>query len=244
VTVTFTGTDLTSGVASCTGPVRYDGPDLAEAGVVGSCRDAAGNAADIGHAFAYDATAPKLASVRATLGKGMARIGWDRAADVVQVELVRSPGINGAKATTVYQGKGTAFVDPTVKAGVRYRYELSVADVAGNVSIKAVTAVVEQKAVLYGPAAGAVVRAPPLLQWQPVAGARFYNVQLYRNGAKILSTWPQAAKLKLSRSWRYGGKRQRLSPGTYKWYVWGAKGTRERPTYGRALGSSTFVVKR
>ena len=30
-----------------------------------------------------------------------ARVGWDRAGDVVDVQLVRSPGINGAKSTIV-----------------------------------------------------------------------------------------------------------------------------------------------
>lgn len=243
LTVSFAGTDLTSGVASCTAPIRYSGPDQEKAAVVGSCRDAAGNAAEIGHTFAYDATAPKLASVTAQLSKGTARIGWQRAQDVVRVELVRTPGVNGAKATIVYQGNGAAFVDRTVKAGIRYRYDVTVADIAGNESTKAVTAALGQSA-LHSPAAGSVVRKPPLLQWQRVAGAKFYNVQLYRNGVKVLSTWPRRAKLQLGRSWRYGGKQQRLVPGLYKWYVWGAKGTLERPTYGPVLGSSTFVVKR
>ena len=57
----------------------------------------------------------------------------------MDVQLVRSPGINGAKSTIVYKGKGAAFVDKTVKAGIRYRYEISVADLAGNVTTKAVT---------------------------------------------------------------------------------------------------------
>ena len=242
--VSFAGTDLTSGIASCTAPVRYAGPDLAKAAVVGSCRDQAGNAAEVGYSFPYDATAPKLARIKAELGKGVARIGWDRAADVVSVEIMRSPGINGAKSTKVYEGKGASFVDKTVRAGVRYRYELSVADIAGNVSRKAVTAVASQPAALYGPAAGAVVRKPPLLRWKPVAKATFYNVQLYRNGRKVLSTWPGTARLRLERTWTYAGKRYRLEPGKYTWYVWGARGTRARPVYGKVLGSSTFVVKR
>ena len=58
----------------------------------------------------------------------------------MEVELLRSPGINGAKSTIVYRGNGAAFVDKTVKAGIRYRYEISVADLAGNVTTKAVMA--------------------------------------------------------------------------------------------------------
>ncbi len=244
LTVSFAGTDLTSGVASCTAPVRYAGPDLAQAAVVGSCRDRAGNAAEAGHAFPYDATAPKLARVKAELDNGVARIGWERAEDVVTVELMRSPGINGARTTNVYRGKGVAFVDRTVRAGVRYRYEIIVADVAGNASRKAVTTGALQRAALYSPAAGAVVRAAPLLRWRPAAGATFYNVQLFRNGVKVLSSWPRAATLRLGRTWRYAGRKQQLTPGLYRWYVWGARGSRERPTYGRVLGSSTFTVRR
>ena len=246
VTVSFAGTDATSGIAACTAPTRYAGPDLPQAAVVGSCRDAAGNSADAGRTFQYDATAPVLGKTEAKVDKGVARIGWERAGDVVEVELVRSPGINGAKSTIVYRGNGAAFIDKTVKAGVRYRYEISVADVAGNVTTKAVTAATAAKksTSLLAPAAGAVVKVPPLLRWKPVAKASFYNVQLYRNGRKVLSTWPGAAKLKLKRTWTYAGKRYRLQPGVYKWFVWGARGTRAKPVSGSVLGSSTFTVKR
>ena len=115
---------------------------------------------------------------------------------------------------------------------------------AGNATTKAVTAIAGAATALTSPAAGAVVRAPPLLRWKPVAKAAFYNVQLYRNGVKVMSTWPSAAQLRLARTWTYAGKRQRLAPGNYRWYVWGARGTRAKPVYGSVLGSSTFTVKR
>jgi hypothetical protein len=242
LTVTFAGTDLTSGIAACSAPARYAGPDLATAAVVGACRDAAGNVAELGHSFQYDATAPKLAKAKAELAQGVARVGWEKAPDVVQVELVRTPGVNGARRTTVYQGTGTTFVDRTVRQGVRYRYEIIVADVAGNLAQKAVTT--QGRSALYSPAASAVVRRPPVLRWRAVPGARFYNVQLYRNGTKVLSTWPRQPSLQLKAAWRYAGRRQRLSPGTYQWYVWGARGTRAKPTYGPPLGTSTFTVGR
>ena len=244
VTVSFAGADATSGVATCTAPARYAGPDQAKATVVGSCRDAAGNSAEVGKSFQYDATAPTLAKTEAKVDKGVARIGWDRAGDVVEVELLRRPGINGAKSTIVYQGKGAAFVDKTVKAGIRYRYDISVEDLAGNVTTKAVTATAGTAAALFSPVAGTVVRAPPLLRWKPVAKAAFYNVQLFRNGVKVLSTWPGSARLRLAKSWTYRGKKQRLGTGNYRWYVWGARGTRAKPVYGSVLGSSTFSVKR
>ena len=77
-------------------------------------------------------------------------------------------------------------------------------------------------------------------------GATFYNVQLYRNGRKLLSTWPGAgqAQARGGRG-RTAASRYRLEPGLYKWYVWGARGTRARnPSYGKVLGSSTFRIRR
>ncbi len=243
VLVGFTGTDLTSGIASCSAPARYAGPDRAEAAVVGSCRDAAGNAAEGGFAFKYDSTPPKLTAAKAEVANGSARVTWKRTADVARIEILRTPGVNGRKRTSVYKGKGTAFTDRTVKNGKRYRYEIIAADVAGNLARKTVTAL--QRAPLYSPATGTIVkRAPVVLRWQPVSGARFYNVQLFRNGVKVMSVWPKSAPLKLGASWEYKGKRQRLDPGRYRWYVWPARGTRARPEYGRPLGTSLFVVKR
>jgi hypothetical protein len=242
VTISFAGADGMSGLATCSASARYAGPDLEKAAVAGSCRDRAGNVGEASHTFPFDATAPKIERVEARLDKGAARLGWARPPDAARVEIVRSPGVNGAKATTVYEGTGAAFVDRTIRAGVRYRYAISMADLAGNVATKTVTAL--EQAVLYGPAPGATLRLPPTLRWQAVKGARFYNVQLYRGSKKILSAWPKTASLRLATSWSFAGKRQRLVPGLYRWYVWPARGTRERPTYGRVLGSSTFRVAR
>lgn len=242
LTVTFAGTDATSGIAACTAPTRYAGPDLVKAAVVGACRDAAGNTAQAGQAFAYDATAPKLPVAKAEVEKGVAKIVWKRSPDAVLVELERSPGLNGRKATVVYRGTGASFTDRKVRDGVRYRYEIKASDVAGNMVEKAVTAKVDFPA-LYQPAAGATVHAPLVLSWDAVKGATFYNVQLYRNKVKVLTFWPEKATFRLGKSWRYAGKVQRLGPGKYDWYVWGAKGTRASPQYGKVLGSNSFVVK-
>ncbi len=242
LTVSFAGTDVTSGIASCTAPTRYAGPDRLKAAVVGSCRDAAGNAAEVGRGFAYDATAPKLRVAKAEVEKGVAKIVWKRSPDAVLVELERSPGINGRKKTVVYRGKGASFMDRTVRDGVRYRYEIRASDVAGNVVQKAVTANVDLPA-LYRPAAGAVVHAPLVLSWEAVKGANFYNVQLYRNKVKVLTFWPKVPTFRIGKTWRYAGKVQRLAPGRYDWYVWGARGSLASPQYGKPLGSNSFVVK-
>jgi hypothetical protein len=241
-TVSFAGTDATSGIAACTAPTRYAGPDMAKATVVGACQDAAGNRAEAGQAFQYDATAPKLPMAKAEVAKGVAKIIWKRSPDAVLVELERTPGVNGRKKTIVYRGNGVSFTDKTVRDGVRYRYEIRASDVAGNMVEKAVTANVDLPA-LYRPTAGATVHAPIVLSWEAVKGATFYNVQLYRNKVKVLTFWPEKPTFRIGKTWQYAGKQQKLAPGRYDWYVWGAKGTRAKPQYGKLLGSSSFVVK-
>ena len=242
LTVAFNGADATSGIAACTQPVRYAGPDRANAALAGTCRDQAGNAAEVAVAINYDATAPKLAAVEAKLTKGVARLGWKKPADTALVRIDRIPGVNGAKKTRVYRGNGQAFVDRTVRKGVRYRYELIASDAAGNVAEAVVTA--DALSALHTPVAGAVVRGPVRLAWEPVKRARYYNVQLHRNGVKVLSLWPTKPQLQLPKSWRYRGKQQRLLPGFYRWFVWPALGTRAKPRFGPVLGSSTFTVRR
>ncbi len=230
-----------AGVQACTQPARYAGPDRAKAAIAGTCRDQAGNAAEVAFGLNYDATAPKLAAVEAKLSKGVARLGWKKPADAVLVRIDRIPGVNGAKKTRVYRGTGQAFVDRTVRKGVRYRYELTATDAAGNAAGAAVTA--DALSALYAPLAGAVVRAPVRLAWQPVERARYYNVQLHRNGVKVLSIWPTKPQLRLAKTWRYRGANQALLPGFYRWFVWPALGTRAQPRFGPVLGSSTFRVK-
>jgi hypothetical protein len=95
---------------------------------------------------------------------------------------------------------------------------------------------------LLSPAAGARVPGPPVLVWRRVPRARFYNLQLYRDGRKILTTWPTRPRLALRTSWRHQGRRFRLRRGTYTWLVWPAFGTKAVPRYGKMLGQSSFRV--
>jgi hypothetical protein len=112
-------------------------------------------------------------------------------------------------------------------------------DDAGNEAASSAEA--RPTAPLYAPAAGAKVVAPPLLAWKAVPKATYYNVQLWR-GRRILSAWPGSASLRLPRAWTYNGRRYRLQPGRYRWFVWPGFGPRAARHYGRLIGSSTFVV--
>jgi hypothetical protein len=60
--VSFTATDVTSGVATCDADKTYSGPDAASTAVGGACRDKAGNTQNGQVALKYDATAPQVAA--------------------------------------------------------------------------------------------------------------------------------------------------------------------------------------
>jgi hypothetical protein len=90
------------------------------------------------------------------------------------------------------------------------------------------------------PRPGAVVTSPPLLNWRSVSSADRYNVQLWRDGRKILSRFPVRSRLQLDSRWSYRGRDYRLSPATYRWYVWPWLGRR----YGRLRVNSSFIMVR
>jgi hypothetical protein len=60
LTITFTGNDATSGIASCDSPVNYNGPDGNNITVTGTCTDNAGNTGTGSFTFNYDATPPTV----------------------------------------------------------------------------------------------------------------------------------------------------------------------------------------
>jgi hypothetical protein len=234
-------TDATSGLAECP-TVTYGGPDSASVSLIGTCRDNAGNAASRTFALSFDATPPLLTKLSASGGDRRVMLRWNAVGGATAVEILRSPGLAGAPTSVVFRGSGDGFVDSQVVNGNRYAYEVRVLDAAGNVRSQTVRARTGPR--LIAPAAGAVVRSrkPPALRWTPVRGADYYNVQLFRDGRKILSAWPTRARLQLKRAWRYGGRRVRFEAGEYKWQVWPGRGARSRAEYGERIGVRKFTV--
>jgi hypothetical protein len=238
VTIGFHGADPTSGVEACS-VVSYSGPDLAGASVSGTCRDRAGNAsAQSTFGFSYDATPPSLTDVKVEVGSHMATISWKQLPAWEPVVIRRSS--NRGKESVVYQGTASSFVDRSVLNGVKYVYVVVAADAARHTDSEKVEAL--PKGPLRAPAEKESVRRPPLLRWVPVRKAAFYNVQLFRNGRKILSAWPVKTRLQLRKTWKWNGRRRALVPGTYRWFVWPAYKRKQGIRYGKPLGFSDFVV--
>jgi hypothetical protein len=240
LTVAFSGADATSLIAGCSSSY-YAGPDSSAAALAGACTDNAGNVATASFGFKYDDTAPTVFAVNTTHGNRTAHITWRESTDTQVVEVFRVPGRNGGDDSVVYRGSENGFVDTGLTVGRKYEYRVAAIDAAANRSERKVDLVAT--GALLGPVPGAIVKAPPILDWISVKGASYYNLQIVR-GRKVLSTWPAQSSLRLRRTWSFNGRRHRLRPGTYRWYVWPGFGRISASRYGRLLGSSTFVVKK
>ena len=184
-----------------------------------------------------DRTPPSLSSLSVKHGNRNVLLSWTASADTQVVQVTRAHGKRGT-AKVVYRGAGTAVRDKGLKPGAKYQYTVTAFDQAANAAAK--TLAVTGTGPLVGPAPGDRVTAPVKLEWLPVKGATYYNVQLIRKG-KIFSAWPRRTSLRLPRSWSYHGSRYRMRPGVYRWYVWPGFGVLAQAHYGRRLGGSTFV---
>jgi hypothetical protein len=240
LTVSFTGADATSGLAGCDA-TNYGGPDNAAASVAGTCRDMAGNVSPSAWNFKYDATPPTLSAVSTKRGNQSAQLIWHASSDTQRVEIARAPGRNGAGSSVVYQGAASSYTDSNLTVGRNYRYRITGFDAASNRVDQTVTLTASGRLLSPSPGEKVTASAPPTLTWTPVKKASYYNLQLIR-GRKVLSVWPARANFRLPRAWSYLGRRYRLRPGVYRWYVWPGRGPRSENRYGDLLGSSSFVV--
>jgi hypothetical protein len=232
-----------SGIASCAS-TTYSGPSTTNATLSGTCTDYAGKTVTVASLpFAYDATAPWLTTT-ATPGDQSVGLSWQTGGDIAPITSITVTRTSAAGTpATVYRGNGGGFENTDLKNGVDYTYTITAEDAAGNVATRSVQATPAAR--LLSPAANAHLISPPTLSWTAVPGATYYNVQLYRGDPnKLLSLWPVRASLQLHRSWRFDGRRYRLKPGRYKWYVWPGFGKRKAARYGRMVGSGTFIVVR
>jgi hypothetical protein len=245
VQVGWTATDAGSGVAACTS-IAYAGPDGKGVTLTGSCRDRAGNAsAAVPFVFDYDATPPTVANLRVRATATTATLAWD-ATGATTVTLIRASAHAPARQRMVYEGTGASFTDKGLTKGRDYTYILRAVDQAGNVATTSINVTPRSTASsnrLLAPRANATVHRPPLLRWREVEKASYYNVQVFRNGRKVLSAWPSKPRYQLKPAWRYNGHRQRLVAGTYDWYLWAGYGKRAARHYGRLLGKRSFTVR-
>jgi hypothetical protein len=239
VLVTWSGSDATSGLAGCAS-VNYAGPEGAGVAVAGGCTDRAGNSTSSSVKINYDATAPTFSqpSVGSTADANVVR--WALSEPTATIVLRRAPRASNRRVV-LYRGSASKFVDRKIEPGVEYVYSLRAVDQAGNESAETKLAglpkVLTLRRTRYVPRA-----APnPILRWGRVGGARYYNVQLFRGKKRVLAAWPGTHQLGVPAAWKWDGRRFRLRPGHYRWYVWAGFGPRSFAQY-RTLGSAEFIV--
>ena len=227
-TVTFTATDHAGNHSSVTGQVQIVPPSQgAPTAPTSLDRTPPGNVTGL--------------SVNVSGRSALLRWRLPGDADFDHLEIDRTKA--GAKTgTAIYKGTGTTFTDHRLTTGVQYRYLIVTYDHTGNHSAGVVALAKASVQRLYAPGVGAKVSAPVILRWRPTPKATFFNVQLYRNGKKVFSSFPTRTKLVLPTAWKLGGHTIRLQRGRYDWYVWPAFGTRAKPRFAPLEGFNSFVV--
>jgi hypothetical protein len=122
LTVSFSGSDATSGLASCSEPRSYAGPDSGSTSVAGSCLDTAGNQRSLAFALKYDATAPTVTG--ASAARAPDANGWYNHALVVS--FAGSDATSGVEACSAPTYSGPDSATASVSGSCRDR--------AGNMS--------------------------------------------------------------------------------------------------------------
>jgi hypothetical protein len=174
------------------------------------------------------------ANVRVTLS-WVKPTASDLARVIVVLNLRRAPR-GPADGQRVYNGLGTS-VTLKMQAGEVGYAALFAYDASGNASPAARRVITLPSLSPLRPLTGSVVQAPPLLAWKAKQGTKYYNVQLFRNGKRVLVAWPSAASYQLPRS--------KVGPGNYVWYVWPAvKITNGTPVFGALIGRANFSLQR
>jgi hypothetical protein len=237
--IAWSGSDVTSGIASCTS-TTYSGPDEGGATLTGGCTDVAGNSASASFAFRYDATPPQLSSVSVQSKDGANIVHW-KSSSAEDVAAINRVARGKATERSLFSGAGVGFVDKKIRDGVEYRYSVRTYDQAGNASalrsVLALPKVVSLGKLGYTPRTA----GQPILNWPAKSGASYYHVQLFRNGKRILAAWPLSTELALHARWLWAGRRYRLTPAKYAWFAWAGFGRRAAARY-RLIGHSTFIV--
>jgi hypothetical protein len=233
------------GFAQCSSPATYHGLGDGRHSFAVRARDAVGNFSPaVSHSWAIDTAAPET-TLASTPKSGTA----------TSATFAFSASENGTFECRLDGAPFALCASPKAYSGLRqgdHRFEVRAIDAAGNADatpalhpwkIQAPVRKIATSALL-APRSGARVTKPPLLVWRRAARAGYYNVQLFRGKQKVLSAWPTRARLQLRARWKFAGRVRRLTPGTYRWYVWPGYGVPSARNYGQLLGQSTFVVAR
>jgi hypothetical protein len=194
---------------------------------------------------AIDPTAPEaprnvtytLPKTSSATGNVAVKLHWvkptasDLAKVVVILNLRRAPRspIDGTK---IYSGLGTS-ASLKLKVGGSCYVGLFAYDTSRNISSPALKLISLAPLIPLRPTSGSSLTTAPRLTWKARASTAYYNVQVFRNGVRVLTGWPTRAAYSLP-----AGK---LTKGNYVWFVWPAvKHGSGPPTFAQLIGRATF----
>ena len=155
-------------------------------------------------------------------------------ASVLVVLNLDHPPKRPSDGTKVYRGLGTS-TGVSMRAGQTGWLALYSYAKGGKVSAPARTKVSLASLIPLRPLTGSVVHAVPVLSWRPEKGSAYYNLQLYRNGKRVLVVWPSQAS--------YRPPAGVLKPGAYVWFVWPALRVGGSAKFASLIGRATFVYR-
>jgi hypothetical protein len=137
--------------------------------------------------------------------------------------------------TKIYRGLKTS-TSVTLRAGQTGYLALYSYAKGGKASEPARTKFSLASLIPLRPLTGSILHKVPVLTWKAKKGSAYYNLQLYRNGKRVLVVWPSQASYRLRAS--------ALTPGTYVWYVWPAlRVGGAAPTFASLIGRATFTYR-
>ena len=216
-----------------------DGPYLFTVQVTNSI----GNVSQASYDWVVDLTPPApVAALAARAGYRRVTLSWTPPIDVDfdRVRIWRKRGPAGAWRRLADRVSAATLTDGTLTNHVLYRYRVASLDLAGNVS--ALGEVTAWPSPFLAPGYREVVHTSPLVDWRSVPRATYYNMQLWRNGRKILSVWPTRSQYRLRSSWTFNGRRHLLAGGPVTVYVWAGFGPKAAVRYGPLYGRTTFTL--
>jgi hypothetical protein len=92
------------------------------------------------------------------------------------------------------------------------------------------------------PTLSSPARAPVTVRWTSGSPGSYFDFVLWRDGRRVLDAWPTTPSATVPASWTYRGRRYKLTPGRYSWFVYPGVGPRSDVRYGALAASGQFVV--
>ena len=202
-----------------------------------------GNVSQSTHAWTVDLTRPARVSRLTARGRyRMVTLSWTKPIDVDydHVRIWRKRAETKKWKRLADRVSAVSLTDRAVSNHIHYLYRIRSFDDAGNAS--GAMQVSAWPSPILWPTYNATLHSPPVVDWRPVGNATYYNMQLKRDGRKILSVWPFGSGYRLRSTWTYRGKRHMLAGGPVTVYVWAGFGPKSAAHYGPLYGHTRFKV--